>query len=127
MYVCAHGNSPVPTTQLEQDLKAGALKGGDEDSVVVSRVLEVYLKPMQEAMLEVAPVMQLAGREARERARLLPSIMQVRDGASPFHAPEHQLCCVDFVPRCGGLSGCCASGYASTPFFCVLRFSSSVK
>lgn len=74
----------LPTTtngersQLEQDLKTGALKGGDEDSVVVSRVLEVYLKPMQKTMLKVAPIMQLAGREARERARLLPSIMQVR-------------------------------------------------
>lgn len=43
----------------------------------MSRVLEVYLKPMQETMLKVAPIMQLAGREARERARLLPSIMQV--------------------------------------------------
>lgn len=66
------------TTQLEQDLEAGTLKGGVEDSAVVSRVLEVYLKPMQETMLKVAPVMQLAGREARERSRLLPSIMQVR-------------------------------------------------
>ncbi|CAM9375610.1 unnamed protein product, partial [Hapterophycus canaliculatus] len=61
--------------KLEQDLKAGALKGGPEDSAVVSRVLEVYLKPMQESMKEVAPVMELAGREARDRARLLPSIM----------------------------------------------------
>lgn len=65
-------------TQLEQDLEAGALKGGDDDSAVVARVLEVYLKPMQETMLRVTPVMQLAGREARERVRLLPSIMQVR-------------------------------------------------
>eukprot|EP00903_Cladosiphon_okamuranus_P014346 g13320.t1 len=62
--------------KLEQDLKAGALKGGDEDSVVVSRVLEIYLKPMQQAMLKVAPLMQIAGLEARERAKLLPSIMQ---------------------------------------------------
>lgn len=64
--------------QLEQDLEAGALKGGTEDSAVVSRVLEIELKPMQETMLRVAPVMQLAGREARDRARLLPSIMKVR-------------------------------------------------
>jgi len=62
--------------QLEQDLKAGALKGGPDDSAVVSRVLEVYLKPMQESMLKVAPTMQIAGREARERVRLLPLVMQ---------------------------------------------------
>lgn len=73
----------LPTTfmpymrQLEQDLKAGALKGGPEDSVVVLRVLEVYLEPMQEEMLKVAPLMQLAGREARERVKLLPLIMKV--------------------------------------------------
>ncbi|CAN0239602.1 unnamed protein product, partial [Ectocarpus sp. 8 AP-2014] len=60
--------------KLEQDLKAGALKGGPEDSVVVLRVLEVYLEPMQEEMLKVAPLMQLAGRESRERVKLLPLI-----------------------------------------------------
>ncbi|CAM9731474.1 unnamed protein product [Ectocarpus sp. 4 AP-2014] len=62
--------------KLEQDLKAGALKGGPEDSVVVLRVLEVYLEPMQEEMLKVAPLMQLAGRESRERVKLLPLIMK---------------------------------------------------
>ncbi|CAM9097550.1 unnamed protein product [Pylaiella littoralis] len=62
--------------KLEQDLEAGALQGGTEDSAVVSRVLEIQLKPMQETMLKVAPVMELAGREARDRARLLPSIMK---------------------------------------------------
>lgn len=41
------------------------------------RVLEIKLKPMQEAMLEVAPLMQLAGREARERVKLLPLLMKV--------------------------------------------------
>lgn len=73
----------TPNEQLEQDLKAGALKGGDEDSAVVSRVLEVYLKPMQEAMRKVAPMLQIAGRDSRERVRLLPSIMQVCVGGSP--------------------------------------------
>lgn len=100
----------VTTSQLEQDLKAGALKGGPDDSTVVSRVLEVYLKPMQESMKEVTPVMELAGRDTRERARLLPSIMLVsyRSSATPFEG-----CCRVCVSRgSAGITAAVACAFA---------------
>lgn len=85
--------------QLEHDLEAGALQGGAEDSAVVSRVLEIELKPMQETMLRVAPVMQLAGREARDRARLLPSIMKVGTHCVAYilFTPDTCLCTAHIV------------------------------
>lgn len=48
-------------------------------------------------MLKVAPVMQLAGREARERARLLPSIMQVRVCVSPQFPASFDTTLVLFI------------------------------
>lgn len=78
-YAISMSNDYHLILQLQQDLRAGALKGGVEDSAVVSRVLEKYLEPMQENMVGVAPLMELAGRDTRERARLLPLLMKVRD------------------------------------------------
>lgn len=64
--------------QLESDLRTGELKGDKEDSAVVVRVLETYLTPMQEEMLGVAPEMQLATQQSRDRVKLLPLLMKAR-------------------------------------------------
>lgn len=62
--------------KVEEDLRAGALKGGAEDSAVVVRILETFLKPMQQTMAKAAPAMRLAGRENVERVKLLPLLMK---------------------------------------------------
>lgn len=65
--------------KLVEDLQTGTLKGGDEDSAVVARVLENYLRPMQKTMLEVTPAVQvqLSGQKNKERSSLLPLLMKV--------------------------------------------------
>lgn len=70
-----------------EDLRTETLKGGDEDSAVVARVLENYLRPMQKAMSEVTPAvqMQLSGQKNRERSSLLPLLMKVH--AALFRSP----------------------------------------
>lgn len=60
---------------------------------MVFRVLEMHLKPMQAAMLAVAPQMKLAQEKSKDRVKLLPLLMKVglscrRIGAERLVAPS---------------------------------------
>lgn len=58
--------------------------GGKEDSAVVVRFLDTYLKPMQETMLAVAPAMNLDQAQSNDRLKLLPLLMKVNTSSVPL-------------------------------------------
>lgn len=69
---------------MERDLREGELVGGAEDSAVVLRFLDTYLKPMQVTMLAVAPDMKLDQAQSNDRLKLLPLLMKVNASSIPL-------------------------------------------
>ncbi|CAM9779221.1 unnamed protein product, partial [Discosporangium mesarthrocarpum] len=64
-----------PVNKLEEDLRSGILKGGTDDSAVVRRYLDSVLKPLQETMVEAAPLLKLQSK-SQERMKILPLLMK---------------------------------------------------